>query len=588
MYAQPPPPSPPPPLYALDKSWQPQFPDGAHTFSAVAVSPSGAIYVSQRGNTSISPILVLDRNGTLLRSWGAKNIATRTAQSTKTWGAHGVFADRDVAGGPDRVWVCDFFAHALVAFDDHGIQQLTIGTPGIAGNGTSPAMQFGSVADAVTDGKGGVYSSDGDGGINNRVVKLQQAVAQADTETGVVPPTGGGIPPESAHFTFVWATPSVPRNGGSLAGDGDLFSSPHSLALHPRSGLLLVADRGHSSTRLLRASDGKDLGRWDCGLEGGGRPFGVRFYSGPHRHGGLPLADDADGAAASSVTSHGLGSLASGAGTDTDDGTGTDPADTSAPSLDLLLLATYDNPPTGEHQRLFVIDASPLRAWAEAVPSVTEAVPSVTEASSLATGSEGGGGHGSGRPACHVLQELPIDPSRYSGPHLLGVDPFNGDIYAALIADAPLSTVLRFRQREPPHNQIAGEHAGSGGGGLLVLVVLAAAACLWFRCAKRDGCARRTTLGEQEAGAGLRSADASAVDATAESAGGAASRSAVAPAGSCHVSVEMQCCDKRVGTLAAISTTPEAMLIDRTCEVLPAAEGAELQGRKAAELGGTF
>lgn len=577
MYAQPPPPSPPPPLYALDKSWQPRFPDGAHTFSAVAVSPSGAVYVSQRGNTSISPILVLDRNGTLLRSWGAKNIATRTAQSTETWGAHGVFADRDVAGGPDRVWVCDFFAHALVAFDGHGTRQLTIGTPGIAGNGTSPTMQFGSVADAVTDGKGGIYSSDGDGGINNRVVKLQQAVAQSDTETG--------IPPESAHFTFVWATPSVPSNGGSLA--GGLFSSPHSLALHPRSGLLLVADRGHSSTRLLRASDGKDLGRWDCGLEGGGRPFGVRFYSGPHRHGRLPLADDADGAAASSVASHRLGSLASGAGADTDDGTGTDPADTSAPSLDLLLLATYDNPPTGEHQRLFVIDASPLRAWAEAVPSVIEAVPSVTEASSSSTGREGGGGHGGGPPACHVLQELPIDPSRYSGPHLLGVDPFNGDIYAALVADAPQSAVLRFRQREPPHRQIADEHAGGGGGGLLVLVVLAAAACLWFRCATRDGCARRTTRGEQEVGAGLRSADASAVDATAESAGRAASRSAVAPAGSCHVSVEMQCCDKRVGTLAAISTTSEAMLIDRTCEVLPAAEGAEL-GRRAAELGGTF
>ena len=194
MYAQPPPPSPPPPLYALDKSWQPRFPDGAHTFSAVAVSPSGAVYVSQRGNTSISPILVLDRNGTLLRSWGAKNIATRTAQSTETWGAHGVFADRDVAGGPDRVWVCDFFAHALVAFDGHGTRQLTIGTPGIAGNGTSPTMQFGSVADAVTDGKGGIYSSDGDGGINNRVVKLQQAVAQLQN----VPPSSAALRPSSA------------------------------------------------------------------------------------------------------------------------------------------------------------------------------------------------------------------------------------------------------------------------------------------------------------------------------------------------------------------------------------------------------
>ena len=241
---------------------------------AVAVSPSGAIYVSQRGNTSISPILVLDRNGTLLRSWGAKNIATRTAQSTKTWGAHGVFADRDVAGGPDRVWVCDFFAHALVAFDDHGIQQLTIGTPGIAGNGTSPAMQFGSVADAVTDGKGGVYSSDGDGGINNRVVKLQQAVAQADTETGVVPPTGGGIP---TGIGSLYVCVGDAFRAEWRKRDGDLFSS------HTRSPYTHAAACCSSPTAVTQARACCSL-RWEgprqVGPRRGGRPFGVRFYSG--------------------------------------------------------------------------------------------------------------------------------------------------------------------------------------------------------------------------------------------------------------------------------------------------------------------
>ena len=46
---------------------------------------------------------------------------------------------------------------------------------------------------------------------------------------------------------------------------------------------------------------------------------------------------------------------------------------------------------------------------------------------------------------CSLLQQIDIDPNVYSGPHLLGVDAHNGDLYAALVADAPLSTVLRYK-----------------------------------------------------------------------------------------------------------------------------------------------
>jgi len=38
-----------------------------------------------------------------------------------------------------------------------------------------------------------------------------------------------------------------------------------------------------------------------------------------------------------------------------------------------------------------------------------------------------------------------IDPVEYSGPHLLGVDETNVDIYAALVTDDPKSTILRYR-----------------------------------------------------------------------------------------------------------------------------------------------
>ena len=61
---------------------------------------------------------------------------------------------------------------------------------------------------------------------------------------------------------------------------------------------------------MLRASDGADLGLWNCGLADGGNPFGVRFLK---RNG-----------------------------------------------LDLLFLAMYDNPNDHKNQRIAIIDASVL------------------------------------------------------------------------------------------------------------------------------------------------------------------------------------------------------------------------------------
>jgi hypothetical protein len=49
---------------------------------------------------------------------------------------------------------------------------------------------------------------------------------------------------------------------------------------------------------------------------------------------------------------------------------------------------------------------------------------------------------------CTLLQTIHIDPQAYSGPHLLGIDGQSGDIYAALVADKPHSTVLRFKCEE--------------------------------------------------------------------------------------------------------------------------------------------
>ena len=78
-------------------------------------------------------------------------------------------------------------------------------------------------------------------------------------------------------------------------------------------------------------------------------------------------------------------------------------------------MATTDHPQDGRHQQIAVLDLSKLNA-------------------------EDGA-----RSPCAVLQTLRLDPARFSGPHLLGVDGASGDLYAALVADEPRSTVLRFK-----------------------------------------------------------------------------------------------------------------------------------------------
>jgi hypothetical protein len=71
---------------------------------------------------------------------------------------------------------------------------------------------------------------------------------------------------------------------------------------------------------------------------------------------------------------------------------------------DLLFVAAMDNPQDHKHQKIFVLDVSGLNA------------------------NEGVGS------ACRVVQTIEVDANEYSGPHLLGIDESNGDVYAALVA----------------------------------------------------------------------------------------------------------------------------------------------------------
>ena len=107
------------------------------------------------------------------------------------------------------------------------------GTRGAEGSGLD-VLQFGSVADvAVGTGnfEGSLWTSDGDGGINNRVARL-------DTTSGTV--NVGKHP--------LWID--------DAADSPDMFSSPHSIAFHEKTATVIVADRDNFRLQVRLTSGG--------------------------------------------------------------------------------------------------------------------------------------------------------------------------------------------------------------------------------------------------------------------------------------------------------------------------------------------
>eukprot|EP00927_Polykrikos_kofoidii_P057600 TRINITY_DN51754_c0_g1_i1.p1 TRINITY_DN51754_c0_g1~~TRINITY_DN51754_c0_g1_i1.p1 ORF type:complete len:419 (+),score=53.76 TRINITY_DN51754_c0_g1_i1:63-1259(+) len=309
-------------LYALDATWKPQFPIGAHMFSAVGVAnmegfpwdppPGSLVFVTQRGNASLPPVLVMNgTDGTLVDSWGEKTVGLDySTPSEPTWGAHGLAVENcnypcEASEGWYsfmRVYIDDFTNHTLTMYTGKGKQLLQMGTNGVAGK--LAHLQFDHIADSVVQtgyvapapapvpghpaplvfGPSYVYSSDGDGGHANRVVKVALNGHRPSVE---------------------WST-------------GHLYHNPHSIAFHQQSHLLVVADRDNNNTRLIRSATGEDLGAWNCGVDYGkrGKPFGVRT---------LNFVDEC-----------------------------------SQQYVTLLAVAIMDNPQDGQNQKILLLDASKL------------------------------------------------------------------------------------------------------------------------------------------------------------------------------------------------------------------------------------
>ncbi|XP_004645118.1 NHL repeat-containing protein 3 [Octodon degus] len=221
-------------LYRLDLDW-PNYPEyfTGTTFCVAVDSLSGLVYVAQRGD-SIPKVLVFTEDGYFLRAW---NYTVDTP--------HGMFA----ASTPyeQSVWITDVgsgsYGHTVKKYNSFGDLVQVLGTAGKKGTGLNP-LQFDNPAELYVEDTGDIYIVDGDGGLNNRLIKLSQ------------------------DFMILWL------HGENGTGPGK-FNIPHSVTLDS-AGRVWVADRGNKRIQVFNKDTGEWLGAWsDCFTDEG--PSSVRF-----------------------------------------------------------------------------------------------------------------------------------------------------------------------------------------------------------------------------------------------------------------------------------------------------------------------
>ncbi len=187
--------------------------------AAVATDSKDRVYVFNRGE---HPVIVFDRDGQMLSSWG-EGIFAR---------AHGI-----VIGPDDAVYCTDDVDHTVRKFTPEGKLLLTLGTSGKPSVTGATSMDFRTIlhsgppfhypTNVALAPEGELYVSDGYG--NARIHKFS--------------PDG--------RLLFSWGEP----------GDGPgEFRVPHGIAVD-RRGIVYVADRENSRIQLF-APDGTYLSEW--------------------------------------------------------------------------------------------------------------------------------------------------------------------------------------------------------------------------------------------------------------------------------------------------------------------------------------
>jgi DNA-binding beta-propeller fold protein YncE len=220
--------------YHVVENWA-KLPQGRTWGMAIGVAidrDGSSVWVYDRcgakecANSDIAPIQKFDANGRLVVSFGS---------GLTNW-PHGLFADRD-----GNVWITDGHGgngkgHTVVKFAPDGRVLMTLGKPGVAGNGEDT---FNAPSGVLVAPDGNIFVADGHGdNTNARIVKFS---------------------PEGKFLT-AW--------GSAGAGQGQ-FNVPHGLAMDS-AGHLFVADRANNRIQIFDQS-GKFIDEW----KQFGRPSGV-------------------------------------------------------------------------------------------------------------------------------------------------------------------------------------------------------------------------------------------------------------------------------------------------------------------------
>jgi sugar lactone lactonase YvrE len=220
--------------YRTEENWA-KLPEGRKwgmTIGLDFASDGKSLWVFDRcgaktcAGSDIKPIQKFDASGKLVTSFGGGMFIF----------PHGMFVDRD-----DNVWVSDGQGkdgkgHVVVKFSPDGKVLMTLGKPGVPGDGPDT---FNAPSDVLVAPNGDIFVGDGHGGNTNaRMVKFSK----------------------DGKFIKAW--------GEKGTGQGE-FSYPHGLAMDS-AGRLFVADRENNRIQIFD-QDGKFLAEW----KQFGRPSGV-------------------------------------------------------------------------------------------------------------------------------------------------------------------------------------------------------------------------------------------------------------------------------------------------------------------------
>ena len=207
-------------VYEQVENWE-KLPEGwALGQTAIVTDSQDRVYLFNRGE---HPLIVLDRDGNFLNSWGEGQLPD----------AHGMFID-----GDENLYMPVKNSHVVLKYRPDGNLLMTLGEwdkpsdTGWSGNVSETAKRaagpFNRPSDVALDAAGDLYISDGYG--NSRVHKFS-----AD-----------------GKLLFSWGEPGK-------TGPGE-FHVPHGVWVHT-DGRVFVADRENNRIQIFDA-DGKFLDQW--------------------------------------------------------------------------------------------------------------------------------------------------------------------------------------------------------------------------------------------------------------------------------------------------------------------------------------